>query len=164
ARRCSRSCPSARSRSSPAAPTRSCGRRPRRSSGARSPSWSRADVARILFVVPPLVGHTNPTVSVAAALGALGHAVAWAAPPDKAAPLLPPRARILSLGACDESVFAPILERSRRVRGLEGLQFLWRDFLVPLARAMLPPLGVAVPAARPGLRVVDPPPAPPPPA
>ncbi|HKA90634.1 MAG TPA: glycosyltransferase [Haliangiales bacterium] len=112
-------------------------------------------MARILFVVPPLVGHTNPTVSVAAALGALGHAVAWAAHPDKAAPLLPPRARILSLGACDESVFAPILERSRRVRGLEGLQFLWRDFLVPLARAMLPAVDVAIAEARPDLVVVD---------
>jgi MGT family glycosyltransferase len=113
-------------------------------------------VARILFVVPPLVGHTNPTVSVAGALAALGHEVAWAAHPDKVASLLPAGARILSLGDdCDEAVFAPILERSRRVRGLEGLQFLWQDFLVPLARAMRPAVEAAIAEARPDLVVVD---------
>ncbi len=113
-------------------------------------------MARVLFVVPPLVGHTNPTVSVAGALTALGHEVAWAAHPDKVAPLLPTGARILSLGDdCDEAVFAPILERSRRVRGLEGLQFLWQDFLVPLARAMVPAVDAAIAAARPDLVVVD---------
>lgn len=31
-----------------------------------------------LFVVPPLVGHINPTVGVAAELAARGHRVAWA--------------------------------------------------------------------------------------
>jgi len=36
---------------------------------------------RFLFVVPPLTGHVNPTVSVARALAARGHDVAWAAHP-----------------------------------------------------------------------------------
>ncbi len=38
-------------------------------------------MARILFVVPPLTGHVNPTVSVGRALAARGHQVAWAAHP-----------------------------------------------------------------------------------
>jgi MGT family glycosyltransferase len=113
-------------------------------------------VARILFVVPPLVGHTNPTVAVAGALAALGHDVAWAAHPDKVAPLLPAGARIASLGeGCDDAVFAPILARSRRVRGLESLEFLWQDFLVPLARAMRPAVDAAIAELRPDLVVVD---------
>ncbi|MYW45964.1 glycosyltransferase, partial [Streptomyces sp. SID161] len=31
-----------------------------------------------LFVVPPLTGHINPAVGVAARLAAYGHRVAWA--------------------------------------------------------------------------------------
>jgi MGT family glycosyltransferase len=113
-------------------------------------------VARVLFVVPPLVGHTNPTVSVARALMARGHEVAWAAHADKVAPLLPPGARVISLGAaCDEEHFAPILDRSRRVRGLESLQFLWEEFLVPLARAMRPSVEAAIDHYRPDLLVID---------
>ncbi|MDV9201520.1 glycosyltransferase, partial [Streptomyces sp. Wh19] len=37
-------------------------------------------MSRFLFVVPPLVGHINPTVGVAAELVASGHAVAWVCP------------------------------------------------------------------------------------
>jgi len=36
-------------------------------------------MSRFLFVVPPLVGHTMPTVAVGAKLADRGHQVAWAA-------------------------------------------------------------------------------------
>ena len=35
-------------------------------------------MARILFTVPPLTGHINPALSVAAELELLGHDVRWA--------------------------------------------------------------------------------------
>ena len=44
---------------------------------------------KFLFVVPPLTGHVNPTISVARALEARGHEVAWVAHPGKVRPLLP---------------------------------------------------------------------------
>ncbi|MDE0892701.1 MAG: glycosyltransferase, partial [Planctomycetota bacterium] len=34
-------------------------------------------MARFLFVVPPMAGHTNPTLGVAAELRDRGHEVAW---------------------------------------------------------------------------------------
>ncbi len=42
-------------------------------------AWeNRLEMARFLFVGPPLTGHTNPTVPVARALEARGHECAWA--------------------------------------------------------------------------------------
>lgn len=40
-------------------------------------------MTRFLFVVPPLVGHTNPLVGVADELTRRGHRVAWAGYPDQ---------------------------------------------------------------------------------
>src|SRR5262245_43234811 len=70
---------------------------PKSSTGSHGRSPRRAEVARFLFVVPPLVGHTNPTVSVARALQARGHEVAWVAHPRAVRPLLPPSATLFEL-------------------------------------------------------------------
>jgi MGT family glycosyltransferase len=111
---------------------------------------------KFLFVVPPLTGHVNPTVSVARVLAADGHEVAWAAHADVVAPLLPPGARLFSLGEAKAGeFFAPQVERSRAVRGLESLQFLWESLLVPLARAMRPRVSEIIAELAPDVIVVD---------
>lgn len=113
-------------------------------------------MARVLFVVPPLTGHVNPTVSVAAALEKRGHTVAWVAHPRKVRPLLSEGAHILE---CDDEVPEALVGEMRRksssVRGLSGLKFLWEDFLLPLARAMVPQVDAAVERFRPDVLVVD---------
>ena len=111
---------------------------------------------RFLFVVPPLTGHVLPTVAVARALEARGHRVAWAAHPRRVRPLLPEGAELLALddGPSDD-IFSPILERSKAMRGLESLQFLWNDVLIPLARPMLPQVGDAIAKYSPDVVVVD---------
>ena len=111
---------------------------------------------RFLFVVPPLAGHVNPTVSVARKLEARGHRVAWAAPTQGARHLLPDGAEFLPLdddGA--EQVSRRYLDRAKRVRGLESLQFLWQDMLLPLAQSMLPRLLGAMAAYAPDVVVAD---------
>jgi MGT family glycosyltransferase len=98
-----------------------------------SPSASR----RFLFVVPPLTGHVNPTVSVARTLEARGHQVAWAAHPGTVRPLLPAGARIFPLPeAAPAALVADVAERARAARGAAALKLLWQDFLIPLARSM----------------------------
>jgi MGT family glycosyltransferase len=111
---------------------------------------------RILFVVPPLTGHVNPTVSVAQALSARGHTVAWVAHPGAVGPLLPPGATLLPLDdRVPQALQAEMVERARATRGLAALKFLWEDFLLPLARAMVPGVEQAVAQWRPDLLVVD---------
>ena len=54
-------------------------------------------MSRFLFVVPPLTGHVNPTVSVGAELEARGHQVAWVGHPGVVKPLLRPGAELFEL-------------------------------------------------------------------
>lgn len=116
---------------------------------------------RVLFTVPPLAGHVNPTVAVGAELAARGHEVAWTGPASALARLLPARARILPAG--EETPgggdaaggYAALHERWRDLRGVGALRFLWEEALVPLARAMLPGVERAAAGFAPDVMVCD---------
>jgi MGT family glycosyltransferase len=111
---------------------------------------------RFLFVVPPLTGHVNPTVSIGRALEGRGHAVAWAAHPGRVRRLLPEGARLLALDdRVSDEVYGPLMDRARGVRGLESYQFLWQEVLVPLARAMRPQVEDCIASFAPDVVVVD---------
>lgn len=111
---------------------------------------------RVMFVVPPLTGHVNPTVAVAAALQARGHEVAWVAHPGAVGPLLPSGARLFRLDdAVPQALQEEMVARARATRGLGAFRFLWEDFLLPLARAMVSGVEEAVEAWEPDVLVVD---------
>ncbi|WP_335939853.1 glycosyltransferase [Streptomyces sp. PTD5-9] len=108
-------------------------------------------MSRFLFVVPPLVGHINPTVGVAAELVASGHEVAWVCPdPPLVGRLAGPGA-----GPVMGCAGAPRGERPTGLRGPEALKFLWDRYLLPLAEAMAPGVRAAVEAFRPDVVVAD---------
>ncbi|MET8948656.1 glycosyltransferase [Streptomyces sp. NPDC004542] len=103
-----------------------------------------------LFVVPPLVGHINPTVGVAAELAARGHRVAWAcADPALVRRLAGPQAVVLPCAGPAPAVRPPEL------RGPEALKYLWEGYLLPLADAMAPGVRAAVGRFRPDVVVAD---------
>ncbi|WP_333775847.1 glycosyltransferase [Streptomyces sp. IBSBF 3136] len=107
-----------------------------------------------LFVVPPLVGHVNPAVGVAARLTARGHRVAWACADPSLVRRLAGRDALVH--ACAGPV--PGVDGAVRppgLRGAEALRFLWERYLVPLADAMAPGVHAAVADFRPDVLVVD---------
>ena len=107
-------------------------------------------MSRFLFVVPPLVGHVNPTVGVAAELTARGHQVAWVCPdPELVGRLAGPGASVYACGG------APRGERPAELRGPEALRFLWEWYLLPLAEAMAPGVRAAAAEFRPDVVVAD---------
>ncbi|MFH9553826.1 glycosyltransferase [Streptomyces sp. NPDC017435] len=108
-------------------------------------------MSRFLFVVPPLTGHLNPAVGVAAELTARGHRVAWACvEPELVERLAGPAAgTVFACGA------APRGERPADLRGPQALKFLWEWYLLPLAEAMAPGVRAAVEAFRPQAVVAD---------
>ncbi|MFJ6632353.1 glycosyltransferase [Streptomyces sp. NPDC091376] len=110
-------------------------------------------MSRFLFVVPPLVGHINPLVGVAAALTARGHQVAWAGVPGIVHRLAGPGARVHPSPATWSEGDWPT--RPPDIRGPEALRFLWERFLVPLADAMAEGVRDAVGAFRPDVVVAD---------
>ena len=113
-------------------------------------------MSRFLFVVPPLTGHVNPTVSVARVLQARGHDVAWAAHPGTVKKLLPDGARIFAMPeVANPGHVESVVDRAKAVRGAAALKLLWEDFLIPLARSMLPALDVAVTEFSPSVMICD---------
>jgi UDP:flavonoid glycosyltransferase YjiC (YdhE family) len=111
---------------------------------------------KFLFVVPPLTGHVNPTISVARVLEARGHEVAWVAHPGKVRPLLPAGARLFPLPErVDADHAAAVRDKAATSRGAAALKFLWEDFLVPLARSMRPGVEAAVTEFAPDVMCVD---------
>lgn len=113
-------------------------------------------MSRILFVVPPLTGHVNPTLAVGAELARRGHDVAWAGVPGATEALLPAGATFLPC-APDEvgSAVGAMSERAHGTRGAAALKFLWEDVLVPLAGYMVPGLTAVVGSWRPDVIVAD---------
>jgi UDP:flavonoid glycosyltransferase YjiC (YdhE family) len=105
-------------------------------------------VSRYLFVVPPLVGHINPLVGVAAELVSRGHEVAWAGHAELVRRLSPDGL----VYPCD---VPREVERSPELKGPAALQFLWESFLIPLADAMAPGVRTALEAFHPDVVVAD---------
>lgn len=110
---------------------------------------------RVLFTVPPLAGHVNPTVAVGAELASRGHEIAWTGPATALTRLLPAQARVLPAGEEAGGAYTELHERWRDLRGVGALRFLWEEALVPLARAMVPGVERAVRTFGPDVVVAD---------
>ncbi|HZE67849.1 MAG TPA: glycosyltransferase [Sporichthyaceae bacterium] len=111
-------------------------------------------MTRYLFVVPPLVGHVDPAVGVAAELTARGHQVAWAGMPEIVGALAGRTAQIYPCALPRGRQGEPF-ESPAPPCGLSALQFLWEDFLIPLGEVMAPDVLAAVEEFRPDVMVVD---------
>ncbi len=114
-------------------------------------------MSRFLFVVPPLVGHTNPTLAVGSELMGRGHEVAWTGHPEVVADLLVPDATFIPVAdAAPPSVVAAMEARNLKPSGgINGFRGMWEDFFLPLARQMVPGVAAAVDAFAPDALVVD---------
>ena len=113
-------------------------------------------MGRFLFVVPPLTGHINPTVSIAVELMRSGHEVAWAGHRDHVQQRLPAGSTLFDIESHVTSrILVDGLKKSQTVRGLASLKFLWEDFFIPLAKSMVAGVDAAVDAFRPDALVVD---------
>ena len=113
-------------------------------------------MSRVLFVVPPLTGHINPTVAVGAELAARGHDVAWAGHPAALRPLLPAAARLFPVaGDASHARLAGMRDHRPPPRGPAAMKFVWQNLILPLAHAMLPGVADAVARFAPGLVVAD---------
>ncbi|SEL44387.1 glycosyltransferase, MGT family [Chitinophaga rupis] len=100
-------------------------------------------MAKFAFVVPPLTGHINPTLSVGAELLLRGHEVGWISLEPALQEKLPPGGQLLLI-QYDETNNGeenqPYMDaiQQKNVYGVESIKFLYDDVLVPLNRYMFP--------------------------
>ena len=113
-------------------------------------------MSRFLFVVPPVAERVRPAVAVGRELAARGHDVAWAGHRG-ALDDVPLGATVVPVGGAghDDGVDIAAAHRIGSLRSPGDLLQLWGDFLVPLARTMLPTVRAAVDGFGPDVVVAD---------
>ncbi|GGM51063.1 glycosyl transferase [Longimycelium tulufanense] len=109
-------------------------------------------MSRFLLVVPPLVGHINPLVGVAAELVERGHEVAWVGVPELVRGLSGEHATVFPADAGDVT---KVRDRPAGLRGMAALRVLWTDLLVPMADFMAPGVRAAIEEFVPDVMVCD---------
>lgn len=113
-------------------------------------------MGRFLFVVPPLTGHVNPTVAVAAELERRGHEVAWTGIQGETEAMLPEGATFFA--ATSDEVAAVSRERHNRdpnMRGAAAYKYLQEEVLAPMAKHTVDGIDAAVDSWGADVLVVD---------
>ncbi len=97
-------------------------------------------MAKFAFIVPPLTGHVNPTLSIGATLLERGHEVAWISLDPTLEAKLPAGGKLLLIqyDQTDEEKkeseqYLDIISK-KVVYGIDSVKFLYEDVLIPLNR------------------------------
>jgi UDP:flavonoid glycosyltransferase YjiC (YdhE family) len=104
--------------------------------------YQNRDMPKYAFIVPPLTGHINPTLSIGAELLALGHEVAWISLDEQLQEKLPEGGRLLLIrydqNDSEKKANVEYLDiiTKKNVYGIESIKFLYEEVLVPLNRYM----------------------------
>jgi MGT family glycosyltransferase len=112
-------------------------------------------MANILFVVPPLHGHVNPTVAVGGELARRGHTVGWCGYRPFLRDVLPDASAIVASDHDDGGALDEVRRRALGLRGAAALKFFFEEVVIPLADRMVPGVEEAVDQMRPDVLVVD---------
>lgn len=97
-------------------------------------------MAKFVFVVPPLTGHINPTLSMGTALLERGHRVAWITLDQYLGTKLPAGGELLVIRydqndqqKKDSEKYLDIITK-KIVYGIDSIKFLYEEVLIPLNR------------------------------
>ena len=104
-------------------------------------------MSRFLIVTLPLTGHAHPALAVADALSARGHEVAWCGPQPYFGSLAGPDATLFPTGTR--------LFRDQAGHGITALKSMWQQYILPMARFVLPAADRAILAYQPDVVVAD---------
>lgn len=97
-------------------------------------------MARFAFIVPPLTGHVNPTLSLGAVLLSRGHEVGWVSLDASLGERLPAGGQLLLISYEENdkkkqqnAEYLDIISR-KNVYGIDSVRFLYEEVLIPLNR------------------------------
>lgn len=99
-------------------------------------------MARFAFIVPPLTGHVNPTLSLGAELLQRGHEVGWISLDASLENRLPKGGTLLLVKYDQNDTEKRDSEQyldqitKKNVSGIESIKFLYEEVLIPLNRFM----------------------------
>lgn len=100
-------------------------------------------MAKFMFIVPPLAGHINPTISLGCELLKNNHEVAWVSFDPSLQDKLPAKGKLLLLESDvedkeKERIKNEMLSLGKKsVYGLDSLKFLYDEVLIPMNTGIL---------------------------
>ena len=118
-------------------------------------------MATFAFIVPPLAGHINPTLSVGAALLQRGHQVAWVSLDANLQKQLPAGGKLwhihYSITNAEKQEHGEYLHiiSKKNVYGIESVKFLYDEVLLPLNRYMYDGIVALLKLHQPDIVVTD---------
>jgi MGT family glycosyltransferase len=118
-------------------------------------------MARFAFIVPPLTGHVNPTLSLGAELLQREHEVGWISLDASLENRLPQGGRLLLLQYDQNDVEKRDSEQyldqitKKNVSGIESIKFLYEEVLIPLNRYMFEGITTILDAFKPDVIIND---------
>lgn len=118
-------------------------------------------MAKFVFIVPPLTGHINPTLSLGTVLLERGHRVGWITLDKSLANKLPLGGELLLI-AYDENdqqkkeaeKYLDIITK-KIVYGIDSVKFLYEEVLIPLNRHSYEGIATLLDQFRPDLVITD---------
>jgi len=117
---------------------------------------------RFLFVVPPLMGHVNPTLSIGKALLERGHDVAWLSVDAELELIIPTGGKYFDVASyyhlnVDQPEYITYKDRisTKNILGIESVKFLYEEVLIPLNRYMYKAIVFCVDKFKPDVIIND---------
>jgi len=118
-------------------------------------------MGKFVFVVPPLTGHINPTLSIGAALLQRGHEVAWISLDRTLGQRLPEGGQLLLISYAENDAQKQESEKyldiitKKIVYGIDSIKFLYEEVLIPLNRHSYEGIFSLLESYRPDLVISD---------
>jgi len=118
-------------------------------------------MARFAFIVPPLTGHINPTLSIGAVLLQQGHEVAWISLDATLPKRLPEGGKLLWISYAEDDQQKQESEKyldiitKKIVYGIDSIKFLYEEVLIPLNRHSYEGICSLLDQYRPDLVITD---------
>jgi len=120
-------------------------------------------MGKFLFIVPPLTGHINPTLSVGAELLKRGHSAAWACHEALQSGFetllgekLPEGADFLPIpDRMEAREYEQMVTKAKSIKGLRSLKFLYEDVFIPMAKSTKPGIDKVVDTYQPDVIIND---------
>ncbi|WP_443945524.1 glycosyltransferase [Pedobacter sp. AW1-32] len=118
-------------------------------------------MAKFVFIVPPLTGHVNPTLSMGAVLLQRGHQVGWISLDPTLAEKLPSGGELLQIKydeddqqKKDAENYLDIITK-KIVYGIDSIKFLYEEVLIPLNRYSYEGIASLLDSYQPDLVITD---------
>jgi MGT family glycosyltransferase len=110
-------------------------------------------MSRFLFIVPPLHGHLNPTLSVGGELLNRGHKVAWVCNKSFIGELIPPEGEFIFINANQEEIER--IAREEGAKKVNSTEFMFEQIWIPYSRITVKGISETIDQFKPDVIIHD---------